>query len=107
MATLVDLTNQIQDLADSLAGANNSASDLVRTTGELVEIGPIPQTRGRLTLEQPVYQPPTIGFGRGISLQTGYIPGLDVGPTFLNYASTFLGFGNTGYYTSESRAGGG
>lgn len=108
MATLVDLVNQMQALADVIGGANNAATKLVRTTGELVEIGPLTgQAPGQLTLTRPEPVVPTIGFSRGIPLLTGFQPGIDVGPNFLNYASTFFGFGASGFGSATSRISGG
>jgi hypothetical protein len=108
MATLVDLVNVVNQLSDSLRSASDQTSKLHRQTGEFVQLlERIPETPGRLTLEQPVYQPPTIGFGRGLSLSGGYQPGIRVGPTFLNYATTFLGFGASGYESANDRVSGG
>jgi hypothetical protein len=108
MATLVDLTNQMNAFGDAIGAASGQTSILHRQTGELVQMTErIAEARGRLTLEAPVYQPPTIDSGRGISLLTGYRPGVRVGPTFLNYATTFLGFGASGYESANSRVSGG
>jgi len=107
MATLVDLTKQMVAFGNAIGATRSHADKLVRTTGELTQIQFQPPTLGRLTLEQPVYRPPTIDASRAFDTQQGFIPGVGISRTFLNYASTFLGFGNTGYYTTDSRASGG
>ena len=107
MATLVDLTNQMNALTDAISGANDSMDALTRNTGSLVQAGfPTPATRGQLSLEPLGQQTPTISTSRdALSLLTGFFAGLDVGPTFLNYASTFLGFGASGFEETTTRAG--
>lgn len=106
MSTLVDLTNQMNALAGAISGANDHADKLLRTTGSLVEIGPFTgEGRGQLSLVPLQQQIPTIGFSRGTPLLGGFRPGLDIGPTFLNYASTFLGFGASGFEETTTRAG--
>ena len=106
MATLVDLTNQMEAFGAAVSSASDQTSKLLRTTGELVEVGPFAgQGPGRLSLTPLQVSQPTIGFGRGESLLGGFQPGINVGPTFLNYASTFLGFGASGYEETTTRAG--
>jgi hypothetical protein len=107
MATLVDLTNQMEAFAGAITGANSQADKLLRTTGSLVEVGPpMGQGPGRLSLTRPEPFVPTIGASRGFDiLSAGFQPGLDIGPTFVNYAYIIWGRGATGYEESITRAG--
>jgi hypothetical protein len=108
MATLTDVVNTVNQLTASLSAASNQTSKLHRQTGEFVQLlERIPEGPGRLRLDWPELVQPTIGFGRGLSLSGGYQPGVRVGPTFLNYATTFLGFGASGYETANDRVSGG
>ncbi len=104
MATLVDVVETVNQLTTALNAASDSTSKLLRETGSFVEIAREIEGPGRLSLTRPEPIFPTIDSGRSESLLRGFVPGIGISRTFLNYASTFLGFGASGFEESISRS---